>query len=387
MPGKTGQQGDRRIAVRERSEPNREHEEQQQEDRLRPEQQPQRRNVSRFQSHLDQPHQGDHGHEFGKCQNLGDRAVGAEHQRRAEGYEIARHMGGEQALQPEKAGRIDEAGVECQQRRDEKAFHGGDHFVQILRSVRSVSFVRQKSIWRIEPNLHRRLHRVPALHHHHEFPMSRQRADVLLVERGLFASRARAQAAIAAGLVTADREPVRKASQTIPVDAAIAAEPAFPWVSRGGVKLEDALARFGVSPAGRVCLDVGASTGGFTQVLLAHGARLVYALDVGTAQLHPSLRGEPRIVSLEQTDIRALDPARLTERPDFITIDVSFISLKHVLPAACALARRPAHLLALVKPQFEAPRARDPQGHRARRRGAPGRGGGHRRACGGARLL
>ena len=141
--------------------------------------------------------------------------------------------------------------------------------------------------------------------------MSRQRADLLLVERGLFESRARAQAAIAAGLVTADREPVRKASQTIPVDAAIAAEPAFPWVSRGGVKLDDALARFGVSPAGRVCLDVGASTGGFTQVLLAHGARLIYALDVGTGQLHPSLNGEPRIVSLEQTDIRALDPAQL----------------------------------------------------------------------------
>ena len=200
----------------------------------------------------------------------------------------------------------------------------------------------------------------------------RRRADLLLVERGLFESRAQAQAAIAAGLVTADREPVRKASQTIPVDAAIAAEPAFPWVSRGGVKLDDALARFGVSPAGRVCLDVGASTGGFTQVLLAHGARLVYALDVGTAQLHPSLRGEPRIVSLEQTDIRALDPARLTERPDFITIDVSFISLKHVLPAACALARRRAHLLALVKPQFEAPRrairkgiVRDEAVHRA----------------------
>ena len=214
----------------------------------------------------------------------------------------------------------------------------------------------------------------------------RQRADLLLVERGLFESRARAQAAIAAGLVTADREPVRKASQTIPVDAAIAAEPAFPWVSRGGVKLDDALARFGVSPAGRVCLDVGASTGGFTQVLLAHGARLIYALDVGTAQLHRSLHRESRIVSFEQTDIRALDPARLVERPDFITIDVSFISLKHVLPAACALAAPAGASPRAGETAVRGAAPRDPQGHRARRGGAPRRGGGNRRACGGARL-
>src|SRR5215471_4751649 len=185
----------------------------------------------------------------------------------------------------------------------------------------------------------------------------RQRADILLVERGLFESRARAQAAIAAGLVTADAVPVRKASETIAVDAMLAAEPAFPWVSRGGVKLADALARFGTVVAGRVCLDVGASTGGFTQVLLAHGARRVYAVDVGTGQLHPRLRGEPGVVSLERTDIRALDPERLAEKPDFITIDVSFISLKRVLPVAFALAGRPVHVLALVKPQFEAARA------------------------------
>jgi 23S rRNA (cytidine1920-2'-O)/16S rRNA (cytidine1409-2'-O)-methyltransferase len=185
----------------------------------------------------------------------------------------------------------------------------------------------------------------------------RQRADVLLVERGLFESRAKAQAAIAAGLVTADAMPVRKASETIAADAAIAAEPAFPWVSRGGVKLDGALGSFGVSVADRVCLDVGASTGGFTQVLLARGARRIYAVDVGTGQLHPHLRSEPKILSLEQTDIRALDPARLGEPPEFITVDVSFISLKSVLPAAFALAGRPAHLLALVKPQFEAPRA------------------------------
>jgi 23S rRNA (cytidine1920-2'-O)/16S rRNA (cytidine1409-2'-O)-methyltransferase len=185
----------------------------------------------------------------------------------------------------------------------------------------------------------------------------RQRADVLLVERGLFESRAKAQAAIAAGLVTADAVPVRKASEAVAIDAALVAEPAFPWVSRGGVKLDGALARFGVAVADRVCLDVGASTGGFAEVLLARGVRLVYAVDVGTGQLHARLRDEPRIVSFEQTDIRTLGPARLAERPDFITIDVSFISLRLVLPAAFALAARPAHVLALVKPQFEAPRA------------------------------
>jgi 23S rRNA (cytidine1920-2'-O)/16S rRNA (cytidine1409-2'-O)-methyltransferase len=190
----------------------------------------------------------------------------------------------------------------------------------------------------------------------------RQRADTLLVERGLFESRAKAQAAIAAGRVTADAVPVRKASDTIAIDAALAAEPAFPWVSRGGVKLADALDQWGVSVAGRICLDVGASTGGFTEVLLVRGARRVYAVDVGTGQLHPRLRDEPKIVSLEQTDIRTLDAAALGEAPDFITIDVSFISLKLVLPAALALARRPAHLLALVKPQFEAPRAHAKKG-------------------------
>src|SRR5712692_10275955 len=155
----------------------------------------------------------------------------------------------------------------------------------------------------------------------------RRRADILLVERGLFESRAKAQAAIAAGLVTADAMPVRKASETIAADAALTAEPAVPWVSRGGVKLDGALARFGVAIADRVCVDVGASTGGFTQVLLARGARRVYAVDVGTGQLHPSLRADSRIVSIEETDIGRLDPSRLVERPDVIAVDVSFISL------------------------------------------------------------
>ncbi len=204
-------------------------------------------------------------------------------------------------------------------------------------------------------------------------PMSpRLRADRLLVERGLFESRAKAQAAIAAGLVTANDLPVRKASDTIAADARIAAVPAHPWVSRGGVKLAAALDHIGLDVAGQVCLDVGASTGGFTQVLIARGARLVVAVDVGRDQLHPGLRQHPAIVSLEQTDIRSLDPARLAEPPSVVVADVSFISLKHVLPAALALAAPHARLLVLVKPQFEAPRSairkgivRDPTVHQA----------------------
>jgi 23S rRNA (cytidine1920-2'-O)/16S rRNA (cytidine1409-2'-O)-methyltransferase len=184
----------------------------------------------------------------------------------------------------------------------------------------------------------------------------RRRADIVLVERGLFESRAKAQAAIAAGLVRAGGVPVRRASDPIAADAAISTEPAFPWVSRGGVKLDHALDRMGLAVTDRVCLDVGASTGGFTQVLLARGARRVYAVDVGRGQLHQKLRDDERIVAIEATDIRSLDPGALAERPDIVTIDVSFISLRLVLGPALALAGRPAHLLALIKPQFEAPR-------------------------------
>jgi 23S rRNA (cytidine1920-2'-O)/16S rRNA (cytidine1409-2'-O)-methyltransferase len=201
---------------------------------------------------------------------------------------------------------------------------------------------------------------------------SRRRADLLLVERGLFESRAKAQAAIAAGLVTADDVPVRKASEEIPLGAALHAEAAHPWVSRGGLKLAAALDHFGFDPAGHVCLDVGASTGGFTHVLIARGARRVYAVDVGRGQLHASLRSEARVTLFEETDIRALDESRLPEPPDFLTVDVSFISLKLVLPAATALLRPPARMIALVKPQFEAGRrhlkkgiVRDPQVHAA----------------------
>jgi 23S rRNA (cytidine1920-2'-O)/16S rRNA (cytidine1409-2'-O)-methyltransferase len=171
---------------------------------------------------------------------------------------------------------------------------------------------------------------------------TRRRADRLLVERGVFASRAKAQEAIAAGLVLADGVPVNRASDQLAVDVRIEAKPAHAYVSRGGSKLAAALEYFGFDPKGAVCLDVGASTGGFTDVLVRGGARRVYAVDVGRGQLDPSLAQHPKIVSLEGTDIRHLSPGQLPEPPDFIAIDVSFISLRLVLPAALALARRPA---------------------------------------------
>ena len=170
---------------------------------------------------------------------------------------------------------------------------------------------------------------------------NRERVDRLLVARGLFESRARAQAAIAAGLVTADGVAVRKASDEISTRAVIAATPEHPYVSRGGVKLAAALDHFSIEVKGRICLDVGASTGGFTEVLLARGARHVYAVDVGHGQLHSRLHGRSDVFSIEQTDIRTLDPARLPEQPDFATIDVSFISLKLVLPAVSELLTPP----------------------------------------------
>ena len=183
---------------------------------------------------------------------------------------------------------------------------------------------------------------------------TRQRADRLLVERGLFDSRAKAQAAIAAGLVTADERIVSKPSEEIPIDAALRAGAAHPYVSRGGIKLAAALDYFRFDPRNRVCLDVGASTGGFTQVLIDRGARRVYAVDVGHGQMHKSLRERPEITSIEETDIRSLSPARLDEAPELVTVDVSFISLKLALPPAIALAKIPARLVALIKPQFEA---------------------------------
>ena len=198
----------------------------------------------------------------------------------------------------------------------------------------------------------------------------RMRIDRLLVERGVFDSRAKARAAVEARRVTANAVVVAKPSEQVAADALLSAEPEHPWVSRGGIKLAAALDHFQLDPRNRVCLDVGASTGGFSDVLLARGARRVYAVDVGREQLHPKLRQRPQIVSIEQTDIRELKNHQWPELPDFVCIDVSFISLKLVLPAALAFARHPARLLALVKPQFEAGRGaakkgivRDPDVH------------------------
>jgi 23S rRNA (cytidine1920-2'-O)/16S rRNA (cytidine1409-2'-O)-methyltransferase len=181
----------------------------------------------------------------------------------------------------------------------------------------------------------------------------RRRADVLLVERGLFASRARAQEAIAAGLVHADGELVRKASQTLDSEARFDARPAHPWASRGGLKLVAALDAFGLDPEGRVCLDVGASTGGFTDVLLSRGARAVVAVDVGHGQFDPRLAADPRVRLLEGRDARSLTRGDFEEPPGAIVCDVSFISQRLVLPAALPLAAAGAWLVSLVKPQFE----------------------------------
>ncbi len=183
--------------------------------------------------------------------------------------------------------------------------------------------------------------------------MTSQRADLALVQRGFFASRAKAQEAIAAGRVKIDGRVLRKAAEPVAPNAAIKAEPLYPWVSRGGVKLAAALDAFGFDPKDSVCLDLGASTGGFTQVLLARGAAKVYAVDVGHGQLHETLRDDPRIVSHESLDARRLQANDFPEPPSFITCDLSFISLKLVLPIIFGIVARPARLVCLIKPQFE----------------------------------
>jgi len=183
--------------------------------------------------------------------------------------------------------------------------------------------------------------------------MTTRRADLVLVERGLFESRAKARAAIEAGGVTADGVRVVRAAQQLAVDAQIVAEPAHPWVGRGGLKLDHALKLWPVAVRGAVVLDVGASTGGFTEVCLAHGAAKVFAVDVGRDQLHPRLRADPRVVDLPGLDARNLTAAVIAEAPGLIVCDASFIGLAKVLPAALALAAPGAQLVALVKPQFE----------------------------------
>lgn len=182
------------------------------------------------------------------------------------------------------------------------------------------------------------------------------RIDRLLVERGLFESRARAQAAVAAGLVRVDGAVVTRPATDVDAGARIEARDVHDFVSRGGLKLQAGLEAFGFDPRGLAALDVGASTGGFTDVLLRRGAAHVLAVDVGRDQFHASLRGRPDITLMEETDIRALHRAAVPAPVGLVVVDVSFISLKQVLPAALAFAAPAARLVALVKPQFEAGR-------------------------------
>lgn len=185
------------------------------------------------------------------------------------------------------------------------------------------------------------------------------RLDQLVVDLGLAPSRERARALILAGQVSVDGKPVTKAGTQVADDVAVALlAPDHPYVGRGGVKLAHALDAFRIAVAGREALDIGASTGGFTDVLLTRGAAHVHAVDVGRDQLHPRLRADPRVTSLEGVDIRRLAPASLEPLPSVVSIDVSFISLRLVLPAVWPLLAPGATLAALIKPQFEAGRER-----------------------------
>ena len=202
--------------------------------------------------------------------------------------------------------------------------------------------------------------------------MPKLRADQMLVDRGLVESRAKAQALILAGLVFSGERKIDKAGQALPAEAPLEVRGReHPWVSRGGIKLAHALDHFGWDVAGAVALDVGASTGGFTDVLLQKGAAKVFAIDVGTNQLAWKLRQDPRVIVHEQTNARYLTTEIVTEPVDIVVCDASFISLAKVLDTAIELARPGARLVALVKPQFEAERheigkggvVRDPEVH------------------------
>ena len=184
----------------------------------------------------------------------------------------------------------------------------------------------------------------------------RQRIDLVLVARGLAESRAKAQALVMAGAVVAGEERVDKPGQLVDPDVPLRLkEGAAPrqYVSRGAEKLARALDRFPVDPRGKVCADLGASTGGFTDLLLQHGAERVYAVDVGYGQLHPRLRADPRVVVRERENARRLTAAALGERVDLVVADLSFISLRLVLPAVKELLRPGGQAVLLVKPQFE----------------------------------
>jgi 23S rRNA (cytidine1920-2'-O)/16S rRNA (cytidine1409-2'-O)-methyltransferase len=186
----------------------------------------------------------------------------------------------------------------------------------------------------------------------------RKRLDTLMAERGLFGSRSRAAAAVMAGEVRVGGEPARKPGQLVAEDEDITVDRGPDYVSRGGIKLANALDALGIDVGGRKALDVGASTGGFTDVLLQRGAAHVVALDVAYGELSWRLRQDARVTVLERTNARSLDPAALPYRPDLIVADVSFISLTKVLPAVLACAAERFDCLAMVKPQFEAGRGR-----------------------------
>jgi 23S rRNA (cytidine1920-2'-O)/16S rRNA (cytidine1409-2'-O)-methyltransferase len=193
--------------------------------------------------------------------------------------------------------------------------------------------------------------------------MEKIRLDKLLVDREMVESREQAQRLILAGQVEVEGKVVTKAGTRVAASASLRLlAPAEKYVSRGGLKLEAALARTGIDVRGKIALDIGASTGGFTDCLLQHGARKVYAVDVGYGQLHWRLRQDERVVSLERINARYLTREIVPDPPDVVTIDVSFISLEKILPAVSALVRPGAHILCLVKPQFEAGRRDVPRG-------------------------
>jgi 23S rRNA (cytidine1920-2'-O)/16S rRNA (cytidine1409-2'-O)-methyltransferase len=183
---------------------------------------------------------------------------------------------------------------------------------------------------------------------------STQRLDVVLVERGLVESRAKAQSLVMARRVTVNGSVADKAGQPVPHDAVVEITSLeHPWVGRGGMKLSHALQTFGIDPRGKICADIGASTGGFTHVLLAGGAAKVYAIDVGYGQLDASLRDDPRVVNREKVNARYLTPGDFDETLNLVSIDVSFISLRLIVPVLPPLMTPGAPLVALVKPQFE----------------------------------
>ena len=191
----------------------------------------------------------------------------------------------------------------------------------------------------------------------------RARLDVLLVERGLFETRSKALAAVMAGLVLVDGKPATKAGEAVSEDAELSlkSDPC-PYVSRGGLKLRAALDSFTLLTKDRICLDVGASTGGFTDCLLQAGAAKVYAIDVGTAQLHSKIKNDPRVVSRENTHAKNILPEWFSPLPSLAVIDVSFISLAQVLPFVLPCLAPPFELVVLVKPQFEVGPKLAPQG-------------------------